>query len=77
MRWRITGLVVAIAVALLAVLVLRAREAAGPDLRQELADLTRDLRGRVDPIPRMKEGPPAVYRAQTLPDPFYPDGRKR
>jgi type IV pilus assembly protein PilP len=44
-----------------------------PDLRQELRELSTNLRGRVDPLPAVRPSEPAVYRAARLPDPFYPE----
>lgn len=76
MSWRLVGLAVAIAVALAAVLALPGRDAGGPDLKQELADLSRDLRGRVEPLPKVRDAAPPAYRAGTLPDPFYPAEKK-
>jgi len=43
------------------------------DLKQELADSTKDLRGRVEPLPVVKPYEPAPYQAQDLPDPFSPN----
>jgi hypothetical protein len=70
MRWRIVGLVVAVAVAA----TLALREPAFFDLKRELADLSKDFRGKVDPIPKLKPVPRAAYGAGALPDPFYPPG---
>ncbi len=72
MNWRVAGLAVAIVVALAASFVLRVRGEAGPGLVQELAELSKDLRGRVDPLPQLRPVPPAAYRAGNLPDPFNP-----
>ncbi len=43
------------------------------DLKQELAQLTKDLRGRVDPLPQVKPYEPVAYRAEGEVDPFRPD----
>lgn len=40
------------------------------DLKQELADLTKDLRGKVDPIPQVKPYEPVPYKAYDEIDPF-------
>ena len=42
------------------------------DLKQELADAAKDLRGRVEPLPVVKPYEPAPYQAQDIPDPFNP-----
>jgi type IV pilus assembly protein PilP len=43
------------------------------DLKQELAQATKDLRGRVDPLPQVKPYEPVPYTAEGLVDPFHPD----
>jgi type IV pilus assembly protein PilP len=40
------------------------------DLKQELAQLTKDLRGRVDPLPQVKPYEPVPYKAFDEVDPF-------
>lgn len=40
------------------------------DLKQELADLTKGLRGRVDPLPQVKPYEPVPYEAFDEVDPF-------
>jgi len=40
------------------------------DLKEELKNLTKDLRGRIDPLPVVKPYEPVPYRAFELPDPF-------
>lgn len=40
------------------------------DLKEELKTLTKDLRGRIDPLPVVKPYEPVPYRAFELPDPF-------
>ena len=40
------------------------------DLKQELNDLTKDLRGRVDPLPQVKAYEPVPYQAFDEIDPF-------
>jgi type IV pilus assembly protein PilP len=42
------------------------------ELRAELADMTKDLRGKVAPLPVVKPYEPVPYTAQDLPDPFGP-----
>jgi len=42
------------------------------DLKEELKTLTKDLRGKVDPLPVVKPYEPVPYRAGDLPDPFGP-----
>ena len=43
------------------------------DLKQELNTLTKDLRGRVDPLPQVKPYEPVPYKAEGEIDPFRPD----
>src|SRR5688572_20503879 len=43
------------------------------DLKQELAQLTKDLRGRVDPLPQVKPYEPVPYTAEGQIDPFRPE----
>jgi len=40
------------------------------DLKQELAQLTKDLRGKVDPLPQVKPYEPVPYKAFEETDPF-------
>jgi len=40
------------------------------DLKEELKNLTKDLRGRIDPLPVVKPYEPVPYRAYEMPDPF-------
>src|SRR5690349_22870077 len=42
------------------------------DLKQELAQLTKDFRGRVDPLPQVKPYEPVPYTAEGQVDPFRP-----
>lgn len=42
------------------------------ELRAELAALTKDMRGRVDPLPVVKPYEPVPYTAFDMPDPFGP-----
>jgi type IV pilus assembly protein PilP len=42
------------------------------DLKEELKNLTKDLRGHIDPLPVVKPYEPVPYRAFELPDPFGP-----
>src|SRR5688572_27987777 len=43
------------------------------DLKQELNHLTKDLRGRVDPLPQVKPYEPVPYTAEGQIDPFRPE----
>jgi type IV pilus assembly protein PilP len=43
------------------------------DLKQELAQLTKDFRGRVDPLPQVKPYEPVPYTAEGQVDPFRPE----
>jgi type IV pilus assembly protein PilP len=43
------------------------------DLKQELASLTKDLRGRVDPLPQVRAYEPVPYTAEGKIDPFRPE----
>jgi type IV pilus assembly protein PilP len=43
------------------------------DLRKELNDMTKDLRGRVDPLPQVRPYEPVPYQAENEVDPFRPD----
>ena len=40
------------------------------DLKEELKNLTKDMRGRIDPLPVVKPYEPVPYKAFDLPDPF-------
>jgi type IV pilus assembly protein PilP len=42
------------------------------DLKQELNVLTKDLRGKIDPLPVVKPYEPVPYAAFDMPDPFGP-----
>ena len=42
------------------------------DLKEELKNITKDLRGRIDPLPVVKPYEPVPYRAFELSDPFGP-----
>lgn len=42
------------------------------DLKQELNELTKDLRGRVEPLPQVKPYEPVPYKAFEEIDPFRP-----
>ncbi|MBI2960627.1 MAG: pilus assembly protein PilP [Betaproteobacteria bacterium] len=42
------------------------------DLKEELRTLTKDMRGRVDPLPVVKPYEPVPYQAGELQDPFGP-----
>lgn len=43
------------------------------DLKQELHQLTKDFRGRVDPLPQVKPYEPVPYTAEGEVDPFRPE----
>jgi type IV pilus assembly protein PilP len=43
------------------------------DLKQELAGLTKDVRGRVDPLPQVRPYEPVPYTAEGQVDPFRPE----
>jgi type IV pilus assembly protein PilP len=43
------------------------------DLKQELATLTKDVRGRVDPLPQVRPYEPVPYTAESQVDPFRPE----
>ena len=43
------------------------------DLKQELQQLTKDLRGRVEPLPAVKTYESVPYTAEAEIDPFRPD----
>jgi type IV pilus assembly protein PilP len=43
------------------------------DLKEELNNLTKDLRGRVDPLPQVKPYEPVPYTAEGQIDPFRPE----
>ena len=43
------------------------------DLKQELAQLTKDFRGQVPPLPQVKAYEPVPYSAEGLTDPFRPE----
>ncbi len=42
------------------------------ELRQELATMTKDLRGRVNPLPQVKSYEPVPYKGESMLDPFVP-----
>ena len=42
------------------------------ELRQELAAMTKDLRGKVDPLPQVRTYEPVPYKGESLIDPFVP-----
>ena len=42
------------------------------ELRQELAALTKDLRGKVDPLPQVRSYEPVPYKGESMLDPFVP-----
>jgi type IV pilus assembly protein PilP len=42
------------------------------ELRQELASMTKDMRGKVDPLPQVRSYEPVPYKGDNLIDPFVP-----
>ena len=42
------------------------------DLKKELNEMTKDLRGRVDPLPQVRPYEPVPYQAENEIDPFRP-----
>ena len=42
------------------------------ELRQELAGMTKDLRGKVDPLPQVRTFEPVPYKSEAMVDPFVP-----
>ena len=62
---------VAVAIASLALLAGCGGEEQG-ELRQELAAMTKDLRGRVDPLPQVRSYEPVPYKGESMLDPFVP-----
>lgn len=42
------------------------------ELRQELAAMTKDLRGKVDPLPQVRSFEPVPYKGESMVDPFVP-----
>ena len=42
------------------------------ELKQELAAMTKDLRGKVDPLPQVKTYEPVPYKGESMVDPFVP-----
>jgi len=42
------------------------------ELRQELAAMTKDLRGKVDPLPQVRSYEPVPYKSDNMVDPFVP-----
>lgn len=42
------------------------------ELKQELAAMTKDLRGRVDPLPQVRSYEPVPYKGESMLDPFVP-----
>lgn len=66
-----SGARTALAVAGIALLASCGGEEQG-ELRQELAALTKDLRGKVDPLPKVKTYEPVPYKGESMLDPFVP-----
>jgi len=42
------------------------------ELKQELAAMTKDLRGKVDPLPQVRSYEPVPYKGDSMLDPFVP-----
>ena len=42
------------------------------ELKQELAAMTKDMRGRVDPLPQVRSYEPVPYKGESMLDPFVP-----
>lgn len=42
------------------------------ELRQELQTMTKDLRGKVDPLPQVRSYEPVPYKGESMLDPFVP-----
>ena len=42
------------------------------ELRQELQTMTKDLRGKVNPLPQVKSYEPVPYKGESMLDPFVP-----
>jgi type IV pilus assembly protein PilP len=70
-HWIALGVKTAIAVAGIALLASCGGEEQS-ELKQELATLTKDLRGRVDPLPKVKTYEPVPYKGESMLDPFVP-----
>ena len=68
---KLTATRVAAAIAGAALLAACSGEEQG-ELRQELAALTKDLRGKVDPLPQVKSYEPVPYKGESMLDPFVP-----
>lgn len=60
------------AVIILAVLLAACGSEEHSDLKQELNTLTKDVRGKIDPLPVVKPYEPVPYAAFDMPDPFGP-----
>ncbi|TAN52372.1 MAG: pilus assembly protein PilP [Betaproteobacteria bacterium] len=61
----------ALALALVALLAACGEEQS--ELKQELKQLTKDLRGKVDPLPQVKPYEPVPYKSEGEVDPFRPE----
>ena len=62
-----------LALAAAALLVSGCGEEQHSDLKEELNNLTKDFRGRVDPLPQVKPYEPVPYTAEGQVDPFRPE----
>lgn len=65
------GAKAALAVAGIALLASCGGEEQG-ELKQELAALSKDLRGKIDPLPKVKSFEPVPYNGESMVDPFVP-----
>jgi type IV pilus assembly protein PilP len=65
------GAKTALAVAGIALLAACGGEEQG-ELKQELAAMTKDLRGKVEPLPKVKTYEPVPYKGESMVDPFVP-----
>jgi len=60
------------AILILAVMLAACDGESHSDLKKELNDLSKDLRGKIDPLPVVKPYEPVPYQGAELPDPFGP-----
>ena len=60
------------AILILAVMLAACDGESHSDLKKELSDLSKDLRGKIDPLPVVKPYEPVPYQGAELPDPFGP-----
>ena len=60
------------AIIILAVLLAACDSDSHSDLKKELSDLSKDLRGKIEALPVVKPYEPVPYQALDMPDPFGP-----